>query len=112
MTGKPHLIPASIVAIMLFMAMLPLPYGYYQFLRWVVCGVAIYIAVQAYKWKKVWGTWVFGAIAILFNPLSPIYLTKEIWQPIDVVCALLFGISIFSLHKPLEQVQTFTKRTL
>ncbi|MFC1871663.1 DUF6804 family protein [Chloroflexota bacterium] len=92
--GRPHYIPALVVAIMLLVAVAPLPYGYYQFMRWAVCGVAIFIAYKSFTWEKHWAIWVFSAVAILFNPLFPIHLEKEIWQPIDAVCALLFGLSL------------------
>jgi len=93
MDRRPHLIPALVAAVMLFVAIVKLPYGYYQLLRWVVCGVSAYIAYLSYKWEKVWATWVFGFVAILFNPILPIHLTKEIWQPIDIICAMLFTLS-------------------
>ena len=102
MEKRPHLIPALIVAAMLFIAIAPLPYGYYTFLRWATCAVAIYIAVQAYQWKRIWATWLLGAIAVLFNPFVPIYLTREIWQPINIIGALLFGASTFFLKKQAE----------
>lgn len=96
---RPHLIPALLVAVMLIVAVASLPYGYYQFLRWVTCVTAVYIAVMSYTWNKKWATWVFGAIAILFNPLFPIYLTKEIWRPIDIFAAILFIVGIFIIGK-------------
>lgn len=102
MRKTPHLIPALIAAVMLLGALAPLPYGYYQALRWVTCGVGVYMAVNAYSWGKTWATWIFGAIAILFNPLIPIHLTREIWQPIDAICSLFFGLSILFLKKPSE----------
>ena len=102
MKGRPHLVLALIVAAMLVGAVAPLPYGYYQFLRWITCGVAVFIAFEAYSWKKIWATWVFGIIAVLFNPLIPVHLTKEIWQPIDLVCALLFGTSTILLREPIS----------
>ena len=71
------------------------PYGYYQLLRFVVCGVGIYVAFTAYSWQKMWAVWLFGFIALLFNPLIPIYLSRELWQPIDVICAVLFVVIIF-----------------
>jgi hypothetical protein len=100
MSGRPHLIPALIVAIMLVVARAPLAYGYYQLLRWVTCGVAVFIAVMAYRWGKVWATWLFGLVAVLFNPLWPIHLTKEIWTPIDLACAVLFITNVFVLREP------------
>jgi len=104
MSKRPHLIPALIVAILLAVAIAQLPYGYYTFLRWATCAVAVFIAFQAYQWKRIWATWLFGAIAILFNPFVPVYLTKEIWQPIDIVCALLFVASIFFLKEPADVI--------
>ncbi len=102
MERRPHVIPAIIAAVMLLAAVAPLPYGYYQFLRWVICGISIFIAVEAYNWGKKWAAWLFGPIAVLFNPLIPIHLTKEIWQLIDLGCALLFSLSLLFLAKPVE----------
>lgn len=100
---RPHLIPAIIAAIILLGALGRWPYGYYQLLRWVTCGVAVYVAFLAYAWEKKWATYLFGFIAVLFNPLLPIYLSREIWQPIDVICALLFVAVTFISEKPVEQ---------
>lgn len=102
MNNRPHLIPALSSAVMLLGAIAPLPYGYYQLLRWVICGVAIFTAVSAYRWGKTWATWLFGVVAALFNPIVPIHLTREIWQPIDLAAALLFGLSILFLSKPVK----------
>ncbi len=100
MKERPHLIPALVAALMLFVAIADLPYGYYQMLRWAVSGVSVYIAYMAYRWGKVWATWVFGFVAALFNPLFPVHLTKDIWQPIDVVCGTLFAASPLFLREP------------
>ena len=100
---RPLLIPSGIAALMLFGALAPWPYGYYQLLRFVTCGVAVYIAYMAYNWQKIWAVWLFGFIALLFNPLIPIHLSREIWQPIDVICAILFGAVAFVLKNPLKE---------
>ncbi len=100
MRDRPHLMPALVAATMLVVAVAELPYGYYQILRWVVCGVAIYIAYMSYRWGKVWATWVFGFLAALFNPIVPVHLTKEIWQPIDTISAMWFWSSTLFLKEP------------
>jgi len=102
---RPHLILAIIAALTLFGALGRWPYGYYQLLRWVTCGAAVFVAFMAYNWKKLWATWLFGFIAVLFNPLIPIHLNRELWQPIDVICALLFVAVAFILKKPPEEKQ-------
>lgn len=106
MSNRPHLIPALIATGLLMGAIAPLPYGYYQMLRWVVGGIAIYMAYKSYSWEKRWATWIFGIIAVLFNPIIPIHLTREIWQPIDGVCAILFGSSILFLKEPTKEANS------
>jgi len=105
MEKRPHLIPAIIAALILLGALGDWPYGYYQLLRWITCGAAVFVAFMAYNWQKVWVMWLFGIIAVLFNPLVPIHMTKELWQPIDVIFALLFAIVAFILKKPEEDRQ-------
>lgn len=102
---RPHLIPAIIASLMLLGALGQWPYGYYQLLRLVVCGISVYVAFIAYNWHKIWATWLFGFIAVLFNPLIPIHLSRELWQPIDVICALLFVVVTLVLKKPVEENQ-------
>ena len=99
---RPHLIPSIIAAVMLLGALAEWPYGYYQLLRFVVCGASVFVAFKAYEWQKIWAVWMFGFIALLFNPLIPIHLTREIWQPIDFVCAILFIVMTFVLKKSEE----------
>jgi hypothetical protein len=79
-------------AAMLLLALLPLPYGFYTLLRLVVVVCA---AILAYHHWQSGGKIIvagMGFVALLFNPLFPIYLSREIWAPIDIACALYFGI--------------------
>ncbi len=88
---------------MLLLALAPWPYGYYQLIRFVVCGAGVYVALSAHSWQEIWAVWLFGFIALLFNPLIPIHLSRAIWQPIDVACAILFIVITFVLKKPMEE---------
>jgi hypothetical protein len=99
---RPHLIPAAVAALMLFAALGYWTYGYYQLLRFVVCGVGAYVAFMAYQWQRIWAVWLFGIIAVLFNPVIPIRLPREVWQTIDVTCAFLFLSAASILRKPTE----------
>ena len=69
------------------------PYGYYQLLRWVVAGSAAYIAYQKYELDSKFWMWLMIAIAILFNPIVPFHLDKEVWIVVDVVVAVIFFLS-------------------
>ena len=72
----------SIIVIAMLLLAIPSriwPYGYYIFLRWVVTGAALFILWIAYELEKKTWLWIMGVIAILFNPIAPIYLDKENW---------------------------------
>ncbi len=82
---------------LLFIALADLPIGYYTLLRIVVSIGAIAIVVT--EFENGFNFWVitFGIIAIVFNPLIPIYLNdKDTWMPIDIVVAILFLIKSFT----------------
>ncbi len=79
---------------MLFGAIAEWPYGYYTLLRWITCIASILIAFQAFEKNINWAKVVFIVIAILFNPLAPIYLSRSTWIPLDIITAILFIFSI------------------
>lgn len=76
---------------MLFAALAPLPIGYYTLLRMLVTLTAVLLAVNYYKNDKIEWTITFGIIALIFNPLIPIYLgDKSVWMAIDLLVGVLF----------------------
>ena len=85
--------PAIIAAIMLLLTFFNWPYGYYNFLRIVVTGIAIYYAYYLYEVIKEQDFWFWSLIVviILFNPIFPIYLgDKSVWGVIDTIVAIFF----------------------
>ena len=57
------------------------------------------VAFRAHEIERLWALWTFGLVALLFNPLIPIYLTRELWIPIDLLTAVLFAVAIASLRE-------------
>ena len=100
MTHRPHAIPSLLLAAFLLLATQEMPYGYYTFVRLVVCGVSIYVAYCGYSWGKTWAMWLFGLVAVLFNPLIPVYLSKAIWTPIDLLVSVAFILGAAFLRRP------------
>ncbi len=88
----------SISAIFLFLALIDgWPYGFFTLLRFVVFFVSVYIAWQAHNQQKEMWVWIFGFLAVLFNPFIVIHLNRELWGFIDVVVGVFMVISIFAL---------------
>ena len=67
-----------------------LPYGYYTFTRIVVCASAAFIAVAGWEASRFWSV-PFGLLAILFNPIFPIYLHRGTWFYFDIAAAIAFA---------------------
>ena len=75
------------------------PYSYYQILRWFTTICSAYLAYNYSQDKRMGWMWIFIAIAILFNPIFPIYMSKETWQIFDLAGAVVFLASIFTKNK-------------
>jgi hypothetical protein len=90
MNGQPKLIwlvPMAALAVALF----DMPYGYYSLLRFLMCGVCLYLAVQEGNSESGW-VWILGGCALLYNPLFKIHLGREVWSIVNVATiALLAG---------------------
>ena len=82
-------------ALLLFWALGGHPYSYYQFLRWAVLIAGAYSSYDAYENKKVAWAWIFGIMAVLFNPIIPFYMSKETWQTVDLIGGIIFLVSTF-----------------
>lgn len=92
---------ASVISIVMLLIAIPvgLPYGYYVLLRWIICASAAYLAYLSLEQKKEVFTWLFGLTALIFNPIIPLHLGKDLWVIIDFLAALLFGVSLFAIKK-------------
>ena len=77
--------------VVLAIGILPLPIGYYTLSRLVVCASAIYFAYNFYKKNNQTNLWIFCFIAVLYNPIIPVYLyEKIIWIVINIITIYLF----------------------
>lgn len=89
-----------IPAVLLFIGVGDLPTGYYTFLRIVVFISSGLIAIESYaKDSEInLGVVLFAVIALLFNPIFPIYLRdKEMWSSIDAITGMLYvGFGIYT----------------
>ena len=69
----------------------PLLIGYYTLSRLVVCASAIYFAYNFYKKNNQTNVWIFGFIAVLYNPIIPVYLyEKIIWIAVNIITIYIF----------------------
>lgn len=69
------------------------PYVYFQALRWLVFLVGGYSSFLGFK--KGYTEWaiVMLVITVLFNPITPFYLSRGTWILIDFIVAVFFFIN-------------------
>ena len=93
-----------IAAAFLFLALIDgWPYGFFTLLRFAVFAISAYIAWMSYEAKKEKWVWIFGFLAVLFNPFIVIHLNRETWSVIDLIVGIFMIVSVFVLkfeHKP------------
>ena len=84
------LVPAALLVVAIF----PWPYGYYVLLRICICGATAFLAYRQWSRRGRFDGWVvvLGVVAVLYNPLIPVHLTKMLWTFINLGTAgLLLG---------------------
>ena len=87
MDSKKIFIIAS--CIMLLLAVFGMPYGFYQVLRILVCGVCVWLVIDEYN-KKGQINFIQTLLVILYNPLIKIHFDKSIWNVINIITIAYF----------------------
>ena len=88
-----------ILAILFFLCLTDMPYGFYQFVRLAgLIGFSI-LAYQAYEQVRQTEVIIYGGLALLFQPLFKIALGRQMWNIVDVVVGVGLLISIFKKPK-------------
>lgn len=86
-----------ILAALMLLCLAPMPYGYFQLVRFVAMVAFGWMAYRYYLNQKTIAMWVFGALTLLFQPIYKISLGRTVWNVVDVVVALLL-IAMFVLE--------------
>lgn len=78
-----------ILSLLLLLCLTPMPYGYYQLVRFVAMVVFGVMTYKYYEEKKNELAITFGALALLFQPFVKVALGRTMWNVVDVAVAIL-----------------------
>lgn len=93
-------LPQIVVSLMLLWALNPdNQYSYYILLRWVCCAVFAYLACHAADTAKRGCAWTLGVLALIYNPIIPVHLSREIWSVVNLVSIGAAVASIFCIPR-------------
>jgi len=88
-----------VLAILFFLCLVDMPYGFYQFVRFAgLIGFAI-LAYQAHEQGRQTEMIIYGGLALLFQPFFKIALGRQMWNIVDIVVGIGLIISIFMKPK-------------
>jgi len=89
-----------LLATMLVICLIDMPYGYYQLVRFTALCVFAILAHQSFREHKQNEGILYLGLALLFQPFLKLSLGREIWNILDIIVALgLVASIIFKKNK-------------
>jgi hypothetical protein len=87
------------LSILLLLCLTDMPYGFYQFVRFIsLIGFAI-LAYQANEKGRQTEVIIYAILALLFQPFFKVSLGRTLWNIVDVIVAIGLILSIFGMTK-------------
>lgn len=83
-----------ILAILFFICLAKMPYGYFQFVRFAALVGFTILAYYANESNKKLAVIIYISLAILFQPLIKTALGRNLWNIIDVVVGMALLVSL------------------
>lgn len=77
-----------IIAAMLLLCLAPMPYGYFELVRFFSTLAFCVMAYRYYKERKKTFAYTCGTLALLFQPFYKMALGRTIWNIVDVIVAV------------------------
>ncbi|MUP45396.1 hypothetical protein E0K83_06510 [Gramella sp. BOM4] len=85
----------ALLAILLFVCLLDMPYGFYELVRFAAFFGFGVLAYKANKKNNEIEIIIYIGLALLFQPFFKIALGREIWNMVDNIIGMGLIISIF-----------------
>ena len=98
MQANPSIVKAIKLALvgLLLGCLLPMPYGYFQLVRFLALFGFGYLALEANNRNNDTEMYLFIALAVMFQPFFKISFGRFIWNVIDVIVAAGLVLSLLN----------------
>ncbi|MDV3554892.1 hypothetical protein CMU76_03990 [Elizabethkingia anophelis] len=87
------------LAFLMFGCLLDMPYGYYQLMHFIALISFAVLAYQASQQSRQTEMFIYGALALLFQPFFKIALGRELWNIVDVIVGVGLLVSLAKNNK-------------
>ena len=95
-----------ILSLLLVLCLFRMPYSYYQLVRFTSMIIFASLCLFCYKKDKLVAAGIYGSLALLFQPIFKIALSKQIWNVVDVFTAVFLIISLFNIRDFIAAVRS------
>lgn len=75
------------------------PYAFYNIIRLFAFSSLAYIVYYLFRKKELILSFIVILPTIIYNPLSPIFLTRNIWISVDIIIILILFIIFFKINR-------------
>ncbi|MDH7462586.1 hypothetical protein QEG73_14915 [Chitinophagaceae bacterium 26-R-25] len=87
------------LAVLLFLCLLKMPYGYYQLIRFISLIGFLVLSYNAKQKNQNIAAIIYLSLALLFQPIFKIALGRELWNLVDLIVAVYLLVSMFWTSK-------------
>ena len=91
------------LAILLFICLLDMPYGYFQLVRYAALIGFSLLAFNSYKSGNERRAIVYVCLAVLFQPFFKVALGRTLWNMVDVITGVWLLLSLENLKGLLKK---------
>lgn len=92
-----------VLAILLFLCLLDMPYGYYQLVRFISFGVFAYLGFRELDNSNQTVGLIYFGLALLFQPFIKVALGREIWNIVDVIVGIGLLVTLTQKENKLKE---------
>ncbi|XMO86746.1 DUF6804 family protein [Algibacter sp. AS12] len=83
------------LAILFFLCLLDMPYGFFELVRFIALLGFGFLAFKANEKGDARETIIYAALALLFQPFFKIALGRGLWNILDVIVGITLVLSVF-----------------
>jgi hypothetical protein len=91
------------LAILLFICLLDMPYGYFQLVRYAALIGFLLLAYNSYQSGNEKTAIIYVCLAVLFQPFFKIALGRSLWNLVDVIAGVWLLLSMENLKALLKK---------
>jgi hypothetical protein len=92
---KKYLLPLINISFLVVALLGIMPYGFYNLLKIVIFTSSLFYIVRFYDFDKSFLMWIAVFHAIIYNPLFPIGLGRDIWVFVNILSIFFFVRTMF-----------------